>query len=61
MEKLPVNDVPMLVSTINFLLRDRICEDLDDVCARYGVERTDIEHKLSTMGFEYNSELNKVW
>lgn len=61
MDKLPVDDVPMLASAINFLLRDHICADLDEVCARYGVERTVIEEKLASKGLEYNAELNKVW
>lgn len=61
MEKLPINDVPMLMSAINMLLRDGVCENLDDVCKRYGHPREEIEEKLSTMGFEYNEELNKVW
>ena len=29
MDHLPLSDIPMLVSTINFLLRDEIFENLD--------------------------------
>ena len=32
MDHLPLNDIPMLVSTINFLLRDEIFENLDQIC-----------------------------
>lgn len=61
MEKLPMNDVPMLMSAINMLLRDGMCKNLDDVCKRYGYTREEIEERLKSMGFEYNEELNKVW
>ncbi len=32
MDKLPLNDIPMLVSAINFLLRDHEFETLDQIC-----------------------------
>lgn len=31
MDKLPMNDVPMLVSAINFLLRDHEFDTLDEI------------------------------
>lgn len=60
MERLP-NDPYMLVSAINFLLRDGICSDLDKVCYDYGVERTALEAKLREYGFEYNETQKKFW
>jgi len=60
MERLP-NDPYMLVSAINFLLRDGICSDLDEVCYDYGVERAALEAKLREAGFEYNEEQKKFW
>ena len=32
MDHLPLSDIPMLVSTINFLLRDEIFDNLDQIC-----------------------------
>lgn len=32
MDHLPLNDIPMLVSTINFLLRDEEFDNLDQIC-----------------------------
>ena len=34
----------MLVSTINFLLRDEIFDNLDQICYCYGVEREEMDH-----------------
>ena len=31
MDHLPLSDIPMLVSTINFFLRDEIFENLDQI------------------------------
>lgn len=60
MERLP-EDPYMLVSAINFLLRDGICKDLDKVCYDYGVERAELEARLREAGFEYNEEQHKFW
>ena len=37
MDHLPLSDIPMLVSTINFLLRDEIFENLDQICYCFNV------------------------
>ena len=39
MDKLPMNDVPMLVSAINFLRRDHEFETLDELCNHFNVNR----------------------
>ena len=46
MDKLPMNDVPMLVSAINFLLRDHEFETLDEICNHFNVNRAALEAKM---------------
>lgn len=48
MDKLPMNDVPMLVSAINFLLRDHEFETLDEICNHFNVNRAALEAKMAT-------------
>ena len=50
MDKLPMNDVPMLVSAINFLLRDHEFETLDEICDHFNVNRAALETKMATHG-----------
>lgn len=61
MDHLPLNDIPMLVSSINFLLRDEEFDNLDQICDNFGVERPELERILSQAGFQYSEELKKVW
>ncbi len=61
MEHLPMTDPAMLMSAINFLLRDEIYENLDQICKAFNVKKEDIEKKLAEAGLEYNEGLNKVW
>ena len=42
MDHLPLSDIPMLVSTINFLLRDEIFDNLDQICYCFNVEREEM-------------------
>lgn len=60
MDHLPLNDVPMLVSTINFLLRDNEFDNLDEICDAFGVSRQQIDSILASGGFAYSEQLNKV-
>ena len=53
-------DPMMLFSTVNMYLRDRY-ESLDELCADLGVERSALEEKLRSAGFEYSAEHNKFW
>ena len=53
-------DPMMLFSTVNMYLRDRY-ETLDELCADLGIERKELEEKLSAVGFEYSPEHNKFW
>lgn len=60
MDHLPLSDVPMLVSAINFLLRDEEFDNLDQICYNFGVERAEIDRILASGGFAYSEQLNKV-
>ena len=61
MDKLPMNDVPMLVSAINFLLRDHEFETLDEICNHFNVNRAALETKMATQGFEWSEAQHKFW
>ena len=61
MDKLPMNDVPMLVSAINFLLRDHEFETLDEICNHFNVNRAALEAKVATQGFEWSEAQHKFW
>ncbi len=61
MEHLPMSDAAMLMSAINFLLRDEIFENLDQICEHFKVSRKEVEEKLASAGLEYSEELKKVW
>ncbi|MBP3257361.1 MAG: DUF4250 domain-containing protein [Bacteroidales bacterium] len=50
----------MLVSTINFLLRDEIFDNLDQICYCYGVEREEMDRLLASQGYAYRGQLNCV-
>jgi len=61
MDKLPQDDPYMLVSAINFLLRDEIYTSLDKICYDYGVDRASLEARLRRHGFHYDERLKKFW
>lgn len=56
MEHLPENDMPMLASAINFLLRDEEFDNLDQICDYFHKDRKTLEEILSAAGFEYNEQ-----
>lgn len=60
MDHLPLNDIPMLVSSINFLLRDEEFDNIDQICDCYGVAREELDRILATAGFAYSENLNKI-
>ena len=60
MDHLPLGDIPMLVSTINFLLRDEIFDNLDQICYCFNVEREEMDRILSSGGYAYRPEHNRV-
>ena len=60
MDHLPLNDIPMLVSTINFLLRDEEFDSLDQICNCFNVERGEMDRLLASQGYSYNEQLNCV-
>ena len=52
------NDPVMLLSYINTQLRDNY-KDLEDLCDRLDVSRSEIEEKLGNIGYGYNKDLNQ--
>ena len=60
MNHLPLNDIPMLVSAVNMLLRDGGFDDLDDVCQTFGVDAGDLVARLEEAGFAYSAEQNRI-
>lgn len=53
-------DPMMLISWVNMKLRD-FYPSLEALCEDLEIDRKDIEDRLNSAGFEYNSELNKFW
>ena len=53
-------DPMILFSYINMKLRDDY-SSLDALCDDLDIDRSDIETKLATVGFEYNQAQNKFW
>ena len=60
MDHLPLNDIPMLVSSINFLLRDEEFENLDQICWCYGIERSEMDRILACEGYFYDEPNNHI-
>lgn len=54
------NDPMMLLSTVNMYLRDRY-SSLDELCGDLDIDRSELEEKLKSAGFEYSEENNKFW
>ena len=50
----------MLVSSINFLLRDGEFVNLDDICSHFSQEPEAIVALLASGGYEYSVEQNRV-
>ncbi len=57
MANLPKDPI-MLLSVINTALRDHY-SSLDDLAEKMDVDATEIKTKLSSVGYEYNSDLNQ--
>ena len=53
--------MPMLVSAINFLLRDEEFDSLDEICDYYHEDRVELERKLADAGFHYSETLKKFY
>ena len=51
-------DPVMLLSYINTQLRDNY-RDLDDLCDRLDVSKTEIQEKLGKIGYSYKEELHQ--
>ncbi len=51
----------MLVSAINFLLRDEEFDDLDQICYHYHIVRADLEQRMAAAGFQYSETEKRFW
>ena len=60
MDHLPLCDIPLLVSSINFLLRDEVFENLDQICFCYSIERGEMDRILASEGYFYDVPNNHV-
>ena len=60
MDHLPLSDIPMLVSAVNFLLRDEEFDNLDQICWHFNVEREEIDRLLAGGGYAYSDKYNRV-
>ncbi len=60
MNHLPLSDAAMLASSINFLLRDREFENLDDICSYFEVDRAEVEAILKSAGYSYDPAGNRI-
>lgn len=60
MDHLPLSDIPMLVSAINFLLRDDEFDNLDQICENFGIGREEMDALLAKEGYSYEESLNRV-
>lgn len=60
MDHLPLTDIPMLVSAINFLLRDEEFDNLDQICWCYGIAREEMDRILASQGYAYNAKHNRI-
>lgn len=58
MDHLP-HDIPMLVSAINFLLRDGIYDNLDQICYVFNQDRNELERRLAKAGYHYDAANRK--
>lgn len=52
------NDPNMLLSYVNLKLRD-FYSSLDDMCDDMDVSKAEIEEKLKTIGYNYDSQQNQ--
>ena len=59
MDHLPLNNIPMLVSSINFLLRDEEFDNLDQICYCFDVEREEMDRLLASGGYAYQEKYNR--
>lgn len=53
-------DKEMFYSIVNMKLRD-FYSDIEDLCLSEGVELKDFINKMQEYGFEYNSDLNRLY
>ncbi|ANS86158.1 DUF4250 domain-containing protein [Vibrio scophthalmi] len=52
-------DTIMLMSIVNLKLRDDFNGDLDELVAFFDIDKTDLETKLASAGFEFLPEVGQ--
>ena len=60
MDYLP-NDPVMLVSAVNMLLRDGEYDSLEELCARFDRDMSEMTAKLAEYGFEYDADVKRFY
>lgn len=60
MDHLPLSDIPMLVSTLNYLLRNEEFDNLDQICYCYNVKREEMDGLLQSGNFRYDTATNHI-
>ncbi|MDD6438290.1 MAG: DUF4250 domain-containing protein [Prevotella sp.] len=60
MDHLP-HDIPMLVSAINFLLRDEEYDNLDEICYAFHVDRKELIERMAKNGYYYDEKNKRFW
>ena len=50
----------MLVSSINFLLRDEEFDNLDQICYNFDVDRSYLDSILASAGYSYDADHNRI-
>lgn len=53
--------MPMLVSAINFLLRDEEFDNLDQICDYYHEDKAELVKKLKDAGYTYSEEQKRFY
>lgn len=61
MDNLPINDIPMLLSVVNTLLRDNEFDTIEELCEHYGITREELDSRMKSQGFEYSEQQKKYW
>ena len=54
-------ELPMLVSAINFLLRDEIFDSLDQICFAFDEDKDNLLLRLEKAGYKYDSKQKRLW
>lgn len=51
----------MLVSAINFLLRDELFDSLDQICYAFDEDKRELLERLAAAGYHYDENEKRLW